>query len=343
MSDLRVCVLGFGGVAQALAHHLADDARGVRIVAVADRAGLLVDERGLEPRGLLAAKARDGRVGGDLSRCANDALASVDADVVVDLLPTNLANAEPSRSLWLAALANGAHVVTANKGPLALAGREIEKAARRAGRAVLASGSVCAGTPALELIDAASVADRVERIEGVLNGSTNFLLSRIETGVAWSDALAEAQRLGYLEADPSLDLLGLDAAAKGVILANRAWGPRWRLGDARVRGLTGVTAREALEARASGMALRLVVRASPAEGVSVALAAIPATDALVVPGRENVVRLKLEHAGTITLRGPGAGARETASAALADLVRVRDRSRGPAPPRIIEQAAPVPA
>lgn len=294
-----------------------------------DSRGTIEDRRGLDPRSLLAAKAK-GPLSGN-GRGAHWAVRGVDSDVVVDLLPTDLVTGEPSLSLLLESLRAGKDVVLASKGALALHAARLRLALAASGRHLRASAAVCGGTPALELLTSAFHGDRLERFDAVLNGSTNFVLARLEEGVAWESALAEARERGILEADPSLDLLGLDAAAKAVILANTAWQQSWSLTDADVRGILGITAREAKDAKANGLALRLVARASPEKGVSVAPVALPRDHPLVTEGSENALRLKLAGAGTITLRGPGAGGRETASAVLSDLLWLADAPRRPLP------------
>lgn len=318
MPELRVSLLGFGTVGRALARHLADEPNGIRIVSVTDRRGTIHDPRGLDPRDLLAAKAR-----GPLDANGRDATWAVErvaADVVVDLLPTDLTSGEPSLALALAAFRRGKHVVTAGKGPLALHGARVREAARAAVREYAASASVCGGTPALELLRGAFRGDRVERFDAVLNGSTNHVLGQLENGESWDAAVGQARKKGILEADPSLDLLGLDAAAKAIILANEVWGTSFTLADAQVRGIVGIDPREARDAKANGLALRLIARASPERGIQVAPVALPRDHALVTEGTENALRLKLRGAGVVTLRGPGAGGEETASAVLSDLL-----------------------
>ena len=323
MPELSVALLGFGTVGQALARRLVGDDSGIRIVSVADGRGHAEDRRGLDPAALLRAKAERGTVarGGP----ARPLHVAPDADVVVDLLPTDLRSGEPSLAVALAALRRGQHVVTAGKGALALHGPALREAARTARREVLGSAAVCGGTPALERLRGAFRGDRVERFDAVLNGSTNVVLTLLEQGVPWESALSEARAQGILEADPSLDLLGLDAAAKAVILANAAWGGGWTLGDADVRGIAGITTREASDARSSGLALRLVARASPERGVQVAPVALPRDHPLVTEGTENALRLRLKDAGVITLRGPGAGGAQTAAAVLSDLLTLERR------------------
>lgn len=321
---LRLNVVGMGHVGRALVELIAERpalAGRVQIVSVTDSSGTHRSRDALDPRVLLASKRSTGRASPASERIPLEAVAGeFEGDVLVDLLPTDLTNGEPSRTLALAALRAGKHVVTANKGVLALHFAEVTDAARLAGREVLGSATVCAGTPVLETLRGAFRGDRVERIEGVLNGSTNFVLSRLEAGEDWDGALAGARKLGILEANPSLDLMGLDAAAKAVILANHAYPVPRSLPDARVEGVWGITAREALDARAHGLAIRLVARADLGAGISVAPVALPREHPLVVEGAENVVRIKTEAAGLITLRGPGAGGRESAAGVLSDIL-----------------------
>lgn len=322
-ATLRVSLLGFGSVARELVRRLAErqaSSPRILVVAVCDRSGGRVDPDGLDLRGLLDLKATRGSVGGDPALTPLRIAAEVDADVVVDLLPTDLRTGENARAVALAAFRARRHVVTAGKGGLALHAQEILGAAEAAGRRYVASGSVLGGTPILELLSSAFHGDRLERFDAVLNGSTNFLLTLLEQGETWDAALAQARGKGILEADPSLDLLGFDAAAKAVILANHAWGTRLTLADVKTQGILGITAEEVREARAKGMAIRLVAHGSPSRGVAVAPVTLPRDHALVTEGTENAIRLSFAGAGTVSLRGPGAGGRETAHAVLSDLV-----------------------
>lgn len=336
-APLTVNVLGFGTVGQALARLLLERPSGahgreLRVVGITDRGGTVAEPAGVDLHAALAAKARDGfvtieRRGHTLANVAR----RLEADVVVDLLPTDLRTGEQSLSVTRAALNAGRHVVTAGKGVLALHAADVRDWARGAHRRVLGSAAVLGGTPALELLTGAFRGDRLTGFQGVLNGSTNLLLSLLEEGASWADAMHEARRAGVLEADPTLDVQGLDAAAKAVILANHAWGKAWSLDQARVRGIESVSPREARDARADGRAVRLVATATPTESVSVAPASLPRDHPLVTTGTENALRLELAGAGAVTLRGPGAGGRETASAVLSDLVALalEDPARTP--------------
>lgn len=309
----RVALLGFGEVGQAFARRLARGDLPFEVVSITDRRGSEHDAGGIDLAAALAAKA--GRSPAAHRWDWGEALRRVEADVVVDALPTDLRTG--ARELAVARC--GLPVVTAAKGALAWHARSLR------GLDYHASAAVCGGTPALELLSNAFRGDVLERFEGVLNGSTNHILSRIEEGDTWDQAVTDARERGILESDPSLDLLGLDAAAKAVILANRAWGTCLTLGDVQTRGIVGIDAAEVLRARSEGMAVRLVARASVELGVAVGPATLERGHALAVAGKENALRLKFRDAGWVTLRGPGAGGQETAAALVSDLLAVAAR------------------
>jgi homoserine dehydrogenase len=314
--SLRIALLGFGEVGQALARRVALGDTLHRIVSVTNRRGTW-----LRPH---AAPGEPDRSWG-----WEEAVRRVEADVVVDALPTDLRAGERELAVARAAHKRGLPVVSAAKGGLAFHAGELR------GLDYRASASVCGGTPALELLSGhAFRGDVLERFEGVLNGSTNHILTLLEEGASWDDAHADARARGILETDPSLDLLGLDAAAKAVILANHAWGTDLTLHDADAQGIVGLTAAEVREARGRGMAVRLVARGTP-EGVSVAPVTLPRENPLAVFGKENALRLKFRDAGAITLRGPGAGGQETAAAVFSDILHVAGERKAAAQPLIV--------
>lgn len=337
-----MALLGLGTVGRAFLRHLADLAgeplvASWQLVAVAHRGGVVTGRGGALDAARILEEKQAGTLRGEPIPLES-IVDSVDVhpDIIVDAIPSDLVHAEPSTAVARAALQGGRTVVFANKGPLALHGPALTAEAAQSGGAIYASAAVCAGTPVLETLESAFRGDRLVRFEAVLNGSTNFLLSRMENGASFEESFTEARGEGILEADPFLDIGGSDAAAKAVIVANHAWGHRWTLPDAAVRGITGISASEAQEARQKGMALRLVARGDPVKGISVAPLALPREHPLVVPCRENVVRLKYARAGAIVLRGPGAGGAETAAALISDVWRATDArkwesdvSRGP--------------
>ena len=222
--------------------------------------------------------------------------------------------AEPRR--WAEnALSRGLPYVTANKALLAAHGGELAELATRHGAALLASASVGGGTPMLEVTEHLAASGEVRRLRGLLNATTTFILSAMTEGRTYDQALTDAQTAGYAEADPSLDVDGRDAAQKLAILAWVAWG-RWR-SEREVRR-TGI---EGLDV-APGTVVRLVAEAT-ADEMSVAPAVLDPASPLADPrGVEAVLEVEVAGAGTVTVRGPGAGGRATAGAVYADLARL---------------------
>jgi len=331
-APVRVALLGFGNVGRALVEIVAEGGVPVRVVSVTDRSGTVVDENGLDAKRLLAAKLGKGAVSaygaGYREWSSAEAAARSPADVVVQVTPTDLASCEAAVAEIEAAFSAGRDVVTAAKGALALDPGRLRKLGEQYGRALASSAAVAGAVPVLEVLDGAFRGDKLLHLEGVLNGSTTHILSQLEQGVPFERALAEARAAGILETDPSLDLLGLDAAAKAAILHQRAYGSDLSIKDVQTVGITGLTAKECQGARASGFAVRLVARVS-ADGARVRPLYVPSESPLAVSGRKNAIRLVFESAGEIALTGAGAGPRETAGAVLSDVLTIA-RTRKPA-------------
>lgn len=330
--SVRVAIAGFGTVGRALARQLAFRPE-FRVVAVSDSRGAFANPGGVDLAAAIDQKERTGRL-------PPGPRALAEADVLVDATPTDLRDGEPSLARIRAALRSGVHVVTANKGAVALHLEELRALARARGVELRYSATVAGGTPVLELLEAAFRGDDLQRIDGILNGSSNWILSRLEEGVGFEEALAAARRLGILEADWRLDVGGHDAGAKALILHRTVFGPIDRAAFA-VEGIAGIRPEEAGEARTRGFAIRSVARIVPGH-VSVRPVWLPRAHPLVVPGTENAIRLTLAGAGEILLRGRGAGGRETAAAVLSDLLAIargRATTRAPLPPRPAPAAA----
>ena len=189
---------------------------------------------------------------------------SVDANILVELTPTNLKTGEPGLSLIRVALARGINVVTANKGPLVLAFRELTEAARSQRASLLYSATVTGGLPTLNVGRRDLGACEFEGFEGVVNATTNYILTRMSEGESYDAALRHAQEVGHAEADPSLDVDGWDAANKLVIIANAVLGRPTRLDEVEVIGIHGVGVEELREARAHGQVIKLIARAERA-------------------------------------------------------------------------------
>ena len=212
-------------------------------------------------------------------------------------------------------LDRGRPYVTANKALLATHGAELARLAEERSAALLGSASVGGGTPMIETVDHLAATGQIERIRGVVNATTTFILSAMAAGGGYDDALLQAQEAGYAEADPSFDVDGRDAAQKLAILASVAWG-RWRPeADVETTGIVGVTV-------APGQPVRLVAEATR-DTMTVSPTALEGTDALALAsGVESVLEVTVRDAGTFRVSGPGAGGRVTAGAVYADLARL---------------------
>ena len=255
-----------------------------------------------------------------------------DVDVVIEVI----GGIEPARSLILAALDRGVSVVTANKALLAEDGAALHAAAAASGADLYYEASVAGAIPLLRPLRESLTGDRVHRILGIVNGTTNYILSRMEeTGAGFGEALDEATALGYAEADPSADIEGFDAAAKAAILAGLAFHTRVTAADVHREGITEVSSADVASAREMGAVVKLLAIAERSGdgqsiGVRVHPAMIPASHPLAsVRDAYNAVFVEAEAAGQLMFYGRGAGGAPTASAVLGDLVAVaRNRLSG---------------
>jgi homoserine dehydrogenase len=256
---------------------------------------------------------------------AESLVARDDVDVVVEVI----GGIEPARALILSALEHGASVVTANKALLAEDGATLFDAAEKHGSDLYYEAAVAGAIPLLRPLRESLAGDRVRRVLGIVNGTTNFVLTRMtESGAGFAEALEEAQALGYAEADPTADVEGFDAAAKGAILAALAFHTRVTAADVHREGITEVTAADVASAREMGCVVKLLAIAELSDdGRSVGVRAHPAMIPLAHPlaaVREafNAVFVECEAAGELMFYGQGAGGSPTASAVLGDIVAV---------------------
>lgn len=332
MPEARIALLGLGQVGSALVDQLATDAEPdrLRVVSATDTTGTIVDPDGLDLPELAAAKRSTGSVldgpGKPTRWTAAQAAARAPADVVVQLTPSDLTDPSQSLAEIQAALAAGRDVVTAAKAAPALAPGELAGLVATSGRRLVKSAAVAGSVPVLETLQAAFRGDRIQRIEGVLNGSTTRILSAMEDGCSREEALAQARAEGLLEADPTHDLTGRDAGAKAALLHQAAYGSQLSLEHVTVRGIGSLDETACRQARDRGFAIRLLARIDPS-GASVAPVEVPIDGPFAVTGPQVALRLVLEGSGSIVLEGPGAGPRETASAVRSDLIGLLDASR----------------
>jgi len=319
---LKVAVLGCGSVGSQVVRLLEEQADDL-----AHRIGAHLELVGVAVRRLDA--PRDVEV--DPALLTTDAMSLAtreDVDVVVEVI----GGIEPARSLILGALEAGASVVTANKALLAEDGPTLFETAAKAGRDLYYEAAVAGAIPILRPLQESLAGDRVTRVLGIVNGTTNFILDRMDTsGAGFSEALDEAQALGYAEADPTADVEGFDAAAKAAILASLAFHSRVTAGDVHREGISEVTAGDVASARDMGCVVKLLaiceLRRGPGGEEQVAArvhpAMIPRTHPLAsVREAYNAVFVESEAAGQLMFYGPGAGGSPTASAVLGDLVTV---------------------
>jgi homoserine dehydrogenase len=337
----RIALIGFGAAGRGLTRILRDrgawlrSKHGVdlRIVGVCTRRhGCVYDPDGIAPDLLLDAYERTGGLAGLQCGVAWDTamfVANAAADVIVEVSPTDLLTGEPATSFIRTALRSGRHVVTANKGPVALHYAELRQLAGQQGLALGIEGTVLSGTPALRLGWSDLDAGAIDEVRGIVNGTTNYILTSMESGLPYADALAEAQRLGYAEADPAGDVEGFDAAGKAAILANVLMDAHMRPDDVRREGITGITPAIIAEAAAAGERWKLIARVwRDAGGVqaSVLPTRLPASHPLAsVGGVTNALTFVVDMLGEVTIIGPGAGGDATGFALLSDILAIARR------------------
>jgi homoserine dehydrogenase len=317
MNPIRVGLLGLGTVGRGTfdvlrrnQHEITRRAgRGIEIAIVAVR-----DE----------AKAR-AVVGRDLPLTTEplDVVRHPDVDIVVELI----GGYEPARTLVLEAIARGKHVVTANKAMLALHGNEIFEAASARGVMVAFEGAVAGGVPIIKALREGLTANRIEWLAGIINGTSNFILSEMRSkGLSFAAVLAEAQRLGYAEADPTFDIEGIDASHKLTILAAIAFGVPINVEAAYTEGIAQLSATDIKYAEQLGYRIKLLgIAKRTSKGIELRVhpTLVPMQRLIAsVEGAMNAVLVKGDAVGTTMYYGPGAGAEPTASAVIADLVDV---------------------
>src|SRR3972149_1885484 len=257
---MRIILIGYGVVGQSLTSMLLrrrhetvkDYGFNPKIVAIVDRGGAAINAKGLDLERMLALKKQKGTLLADLEfshpkMSPLEAIETVEAEVVVEVTSTNIKNGEPGLSHIKTAFRTGKHVVTTNKGPLALAFPALTELADYNKVYLRFSGTVGGGTPVLELAKKCLAGDKILAIRGILNGTTNYILTEMaEKRIPFQQNLDSAQKLGYAETDPSMDIDGLDPACKVVIMANWIMNKKLTLKDVDVQGIRGVTL-EALE------------------------------------------------------------------------------------------------
>ena len=330
---MRIILCGFGVVAQSLVKLFNSRSEDLyakyglkpRVVGVFDSKGSAVDQAGLDLERLIEVKKRFGTVK-NYANTKNsmhgiDMIKNLDADVVIETTASNYKDAEPGMSHIVTAMKSRMHVISVNKGPLALAFPSLMELATYNQVIFKFSGTVGGGTPILDYAKNSLRGERITSFSGILNGTTNYILTNMANGLSFETALKDAKDKGYVEADESLDLDGLDAAAKLVILANWVMDMKVTMPDINCKGIRKVTTEDIQKAKKNNCAIKLI--ASCNKELIVEPKEVSTDDPLCVNGTLNAIAFTSEHSGTQTIIGKGAGGIETASSILRDLLDIR--------------------
>ncbi len=338
----KLALIGFGTVGQGFAEILVQQSEALGnqygidfvVVAIADAVkGSLADPEGLN----LSLALESVQVKGTLAEYPDtpglvrgwDSFQTIrqsGADTVIEATFTNIADGQPGLDHCRAALEAGKNVVTSNKGPVALGLADLRELAQDHGTRILYEGSVMSGTPVLRLAAASLAGDEIEMVRGILNGTSNYILTRMEEGLGFEDALSEAQKFGYAEADPTNDIDGYDAQFKLLILAQALFGVDLKKKDVFTLGIRHIGADDIARARRDNRRYKLIASLEKTSSGIVARVApeiIPLTDPLTgVSGAVNALTYRCRLAGDITIVGPGAGRTETGYALLVDCINL---------------------
>lgn len=341
--SFKLALIGFGNVGQGLATIFRDNSKAIAeqqgaeftIVSVNTAGhGSVYNPNGLDPGVLLSTYEQTGRVdsmdapnhGWDVPRVIYES----NADVIVELTASDLLSGEPAASYIRAALRNNRHVVTTNKGPIALYYPELSAIAAERGVMLGVEGTVMGGTPLLRVGRDLLAAAGISRIQGIMNGTSNYILTRMAEGKSFKAALKEAQEKGYAEANPTADVDGYDSAIKLVIMANILLGIPLRRENVEREGIRDLSNKDIARANEAGEVWKLVgwvERTPDMVKASVRPIRLPQNHTLAsVSGATNAVTFATRLLGDVTIIGPGAGRVETGYAVLSDLLEIHQRT-----------------
>ena len=339
-APINVILIGFGGVGREFARLVNEKNEnlafkyGLRlnIKAVTDlQFGSLVSTNGIDLAGLTETSLQRGEFGnhpgGSVEVLSEKVIKEVPADLVIEATYTNQIDGEPAASHCRWAIEAGKHVVTCNKGPVAFAASSLKALAAHKGVIFAYEGSVMSGTPVIRMAKQTLGMAGIRGFEGILNGTSNFVLDRMGDGLDLGAAVKEAQTLGYAEADPTADIEGYDVRLKVVIMANELLGADISPEDVNCQGISGLTLDNILAASAAGQRWKLIGSASRDERGSVTAAVAPLALSSRHPlanigGATNAISFKTELLGDVSVAGPGAGRLETAFALLSDIIAI---------------------
>lgn len=334
MNECKVIIMGFGAVGQGVANAISlkkdmikdEYNTEVKVVAAADSSSSAICADGLDEQLLVSVKNDNGNLasypeyGSDV--CGIEILDSVEYDCLIEATPTNIEDGEPALSLTLKAFEDGKDVVTSNKGHLALHFKEIIEAAEKNNVQFRYEATVGGAMPIINFAKDTLSSCNISSIEGILNGTTNYILSRMTSeGSSYKDILHESQELGIAETDPTQDVEGIDAACKTVILANSLLGIDTTYDDVEVEGISNITSQAIELAKKDGYLIKLIAEVSP-DNLKVSPRLVKQGSSYDVNGTLNMATIHTDLAGDVTVVGLGAGSLETASAMMTDLISI---------------------
>jgi homoserine dehydrogenase len=336
---MEINLIGFGVIGQGFVQMLIKKRAWLKkkygfdpkVVSISDVTGTLVDKNGIDLKKVLVTVEATGRVidaKGATEMKGIDAIREVEADLVIEVTPTNVKTGEPGLSHMLSAMERGKHVVTSNKGPLALEFKKLRDTARENKVKFKFEASAGGAMPLINLANEILSGDEVVSIKGVLNGTTNFILTKMtKERTDFETTLREAQELGIAETDPSYDISGSDTASKLVILTNAIMGKEATYKAVKIQGISKITPEAIGLAKEEGYVIKLLGEVEDGN-LEVSPKLVPKNHPLNVDGTLNVATLKTDLAGDITIVGTGAGAMETNSAILSDVLSIFRNARG---------------
>ena len=339
----RLAFIGFGVVAQGLTEILLEKKDMLKetydldfsVVAISDfMKGSVYDENGLDMKLILDLVKKNKKIddypNGKKGMDSLQTIKETNADVIVEVTYTDVKTGEPALTHIKTALEEKKYVISTNKGPVVKEVQNLMKLAKKNKVHYGFEGVVLAGTPSLNLAQYTLAGNTISGFKGILNGTTNYILTQMEEGMSYEDALKKAQELGYAEADPTGDVEGLDALGKVVILSNVVLGKNITWDQVDRQGITNISIDDISQAKAEGKRWKLIGQAERKDDGSfyakVAPEKLPLTDPLAgVMGATNALTFHTDELGAVTIVGPGAGKRETGFSLLIDLININRR------------------